>query len=351
MTGRPVVAALLAGLMLLTCAPSTRTELAAANPSTQAAQATLTVLSASVTVVAGDSGIAHPGVSGQTVGVGDRILTDPSGGATLTFVDGSELQLDAGTEVLVKALGQTDGGGLLTTIAQAGGVTINRVAQLGANSSYQLETPSATALVRGTVFRGRVVRDPQTRNVLEEDLSVEQGSVVVRLRSGLRLLAPGQRLRIIAGLAGTLEAIAGDPTLTVEPGGIVSSREGGGSGGSLGGGGGPSVANAPLSMEVAQAGPDPNSSTFEVHFKDPTREAQRGAFTYAWSLDLKGSDCARFADRFTVGPQKFQAKWSHPPCTHGPDEQVNVQVALGSAETTQVQVLHGKPDRPGIYGP
>ena len=100
MTGRPVVAALLAGLMLLTCAPSTRTDLAAANPSTQAAQATLTVLSASVTVVAGDSGIAHPGVSGQTVGVGDRILTDPSGGAALTFADGSELQLDAGTEVL-----------------------------------------------------------------------------------------------------------------------------------------------------------------------------------------------------------------------------------------------------------
>src|SRR5262245_29133090 len=92
-----------------------------AAPQYQAATATLTVLSPGVTVVSSGSGELRPGASGQTVGDGDRVLTDAGGHATLTFFDGSEVELDGGTEILVKSLMQTGTGGVLTAIAQAGG--------------------------------------------------------------------------------------------------------------------------------------------------------------------------------------------------------------------------------------
>ena len=149
-----------------------------------AEQATLTVLRESVTVVAPDSGRAHPGQSGESVHAGDRVLTGPTGGALLTFSDGSEQELDAGTEVRIRALGRTAGGGLLVALATAVGVTVNRVVELAPFSSYQLQTPSAAAMVRGTTFRSRVVRAAGSGRVAEEDLSVDKGSVEVRSEPG-----------------------------------------------------------------------------------------------------------------------------------------------------------------------
>src|SRR5438874_8006802 len=125
---------------------------AAGAPAADASQATLTVLEGGVFVVSHASGAEHAAANGETLQAGDRVRTATPGRALLTFFDGSEQELDAGTEVLVQALGQSGAGGTLTAIAQAGGVTINRVAQLGNSSSYQLQTPSATALVPGTVF-------------------------------------------------------------------------------------------------------------------------------------------------------------------------------------------------------
>src|SRR4051812_32426582 len=151
---------------------------APARPAADPTRATLTVLSESVTVV-GAGGDAHQGQSGESLGVGDQVQTGTPGAALLTFADGSELELDAGTTVRLDALGQTAGAGALTSLAQAGGITISRVATLGASSNYQVTTPSATALVRGTVFRTRVVRDPLTGRLLEEDISVDVDTVQV----------------------------------------------------------------------------------------------------------------------------------------------------------------------------
>src|SRR2546422_214355 len=87
----------------------------------------------------------------------NRWETARDGHALITFLDGSEQELDVSTEVLVRTA-RTSSTGTLVQVAQAVGVTTNRVTQLGAGSSYQVETPSAVAFVRGTKFIVGVVR-------------------------------------------------------------------------------------------------------------------------------------------------------------------------------------------------
>ncbi|GEM_PF-3739380 len=233
MSGRRWLTAFGIGLLVLALLPA----LAAGGPTVAAPpgdprQATLTVLAGSVSVISGTSGVAHPGVSGETLQAGDRVITGASGSAVVTFFDGSEEQLDPETEVRVDELTRTAGGGTLTAMAQASGVTINRVAKLGANSSFALETPSAVALVRGTEFRGRVVRAPATGAVVEEDIAVDSGLVQVSVRNQVRLLGAGQRIRVLA--AGS--AAAGgpsQPTVVVDTGTILTAAESGVVGGAL----------------------------------------------------------------------------------------------------------------------
>ncbi len=179
----------------------------------QSAQATVTALDGTVTVQTGASGALRAAVSGEAVGVGDRVLTGDPGRALLTFFDGSEQELGPNTEVLLQALGDSPGGGLLIQIAQASGVTVNRVAQLGQNSSYELQTPNTTAVVRGTVFDARIALDLDTRRVLSEEFSVVEGVVEVRLGQEVRTLNPGDQLRIVPSAGGGIETVGPAPVL------------------------------------------------------------------------------------------------------------------------------------------
>ncbi len=175
-------------------------------------QATLTVLTEQVTVVGGPSGTSHEGFNGEIIAAGDRVLTDAGGSAIVTFFDGSELELGANTEVLLQALGQTECGGVLVQIAQAGGLTIHRVTELGQQSNYQLQTPNTIALVRGTLFRALVERDVASGVVTRENLLVEDGEVEVRLRTQTRTLQPGQQLNVIP-TGGGLEVVGTEPVI------------------------------------------------------------------------------------------------------------------------------------------
>jgi hypothetical protein len=180
-------------------------------PRADASQATVTVLEESATIVAGATGESRVAVSGETVQVGDRILTGEPGRVLVTFFDGSEQELQPNTEVLLEAMAQT-GGGTLTVIAQAAGQTVNRVAAQGDQSSYQLQTPNTTALVRGTRFRAAIVRDPASDAVIEEELAVEDGTLEVRLRTETRLLQQGERLTVVP-VGGGLQTISQEPAV------------------------------------------------------------------------------------------------------------------------------------------
>ena len=118
-----------------------------ADPARQAAVGgTLTIL-AGLVESAGADGAFGPAADGQTLSLGDQLRTGADGAALLTFFDGSETQLTPGTHVQIVASGTTGG----PSVFQVIGTTVNRVQQQGAGS-FQTDTPSSVALVRGTTF-------------------------------------------------------------------------------------------------------------------------------------------------------------------------------------------------------
>ncbi|RPI96575.1 MAG: hypothetical protein EHM39_10735, partial [Chloroflexi bacterium] len=101
--------------------------------------------------------------SAQTVGGEDAIRTDASGRALLNFYTGTEVEILPGSEVVVTQLEETAEGGHIVTLNQLSGETQHRV-ELVANSgsSYEVNTPSANLVVRGTLFGVEVQPDGAT---------------------------------------------------------------------------------------------------------------------------------------------------------------------------------------------
>jgi hypothetical protein len=188
-----------------------------AAPSAQVSQATLTVLEGGVTIVSGSLGSPSVGVSGQGVAEGDRVITENPGRAILTFTDGSEMTLEAGTEVTVRSLEQAPSGGLFVDLVQAAGTTAHRVAQLANFTDYQLETPLAAALVRGTEYTATITRDPRTTQVTEQTFAVAEGAVEIRAGSSTCLLHPGETLTLQPGVP--LPASCGQPVIAAQSSG------------------------------------------------------------------------------------------------------------------------------------
>jgi hypothetical protein len=183
----------------------------------QVSQATLTILEGGVTVVSSSLGSPSVGVSGQGVAEGDRVITANPGRAILTFSDGSEMTLEAGTEVTVRSLQQAASGGLFVDLVQAAGTTVHRVAQLANVTDYQLETPLAAALVRGTEYTATITRDPRTTQVSEQTFAVSEGVVEIRAGSGTCLLQAGETLRLQPGVP--LPSSCGQPVAAAAQGG------------------------------------------------------------------------------------------------------------------------------------
>jgi hypothetical protein len=102
-----------------------------------------------------------PAVDGQIVQVGDDVWTGPGGVALLTFFDGSETQLQGDSHITVEVpAGAAPGKSV--SIFQSAGTTINHVRHLSPNASFQTDTPSAVAMVRGTTYVVTVMPQPET---------------------------------------------------------------------------------------------------------------------------------------------------------------------------------------------
>lgn len=125
--------------------------------------ATLLVLAGTVTV----NGTALPmPADGQTVRMGDEIWTGPDGIALITFFDGTETQLQADTHITLEA--PADGSGV--SVFQSAGTTVNHVHHLAPNASFQTDTPTAVAMVRGTTY---VVTTTPASDVVESPGTAE----------------------------------------------------------------------------------------------------------------------------------------------------------------------------------
>jgi hypothetical protein len=111
--------------------------------------ATMTVLRGEVAVIRADGSAIQPAPSGLLVSPGDEIRTLTPAGALITFFVGTEIELGAGTILVVDEVSR-DGDRINISLKQVLGVSVSRVQTLGgAGSSYQVDTGGSVALVRG----------------------------------------------------------------------------------------------------------------------------------------------------------------------------------------------------------
>jgi VCBS repeat-containing protein len=123
---------------------------------------TLTILS----VTDGEVSVMKAGTDSWTeaqvemeLEVGDTVKTGDDSGAEITFFDGSTMELEAGTEIEITSLDVACDTGVTTiTLLQTLGTTISRVTKLlNPASSYDVETPTGVASVRGSILRVQIV--------------------------------------------------------------------------------------------------------------------------------------------------------------------------------------------------
>lgn len=133
-------------------------------------------------------------VEGQGLAVGDSVRTDRTGFAEIGYHDGSWMRVEHEATATVQAL-VARGAVTKVRVSIDGGHAWNRVRTLAEpEDSYILETPVATAAVRGTAF---AVRCPSAMNCA---FSVVEGSVTVTPTDGDPVeLEAGEVLDVTAG--------------------------------------------------------------------------------------------------------------------------------------------------------
>ena len=177
--------------------PAAETTPNVTSPTEDVDASSLTILSiagGSVLVMKSGDGSWLSGEVGMTLEEDYRIKTGAGGRATITFFEGSTIELEGGTEILLAELG-IDGTASQIGIEQSLGRTISRVKKLvDPASSYEVETAAAVAAVRGTEFYVSVARNGTTVVGNIEGLgSVTAQGVEVELDEGERTtVEPGE---------------------------------------------------------------------------------------------------------------------------------------------------------------
>jgi len=93
------------------------------------------------------------GELGMSLEDGDVVKTGDDSSAEITFFDGSTIELQPGTEVEFASLDIADSGYTTISLEQTIGATISRVVNIiDPQSSYEVETPTGAAAVRGSTM-------------------------------------------------------------------------------------------------------------------------------------------------------------------------------------------------------
>jgi prepilin-type processing-associated H-X9-DG protein len=142
--------------------------------------------------------------NGMELGVGDTITTGNNGSANLTFFDGSVMEIKANSQILVNELSTASTGSTAVSLKETVGSTINRIGKLvDSSSKYEVDTPAAVAVVRGTVFDLLVQQNGDTTVKAEQDsVSFTASGVTVTVNQGFQSSAS------VGGTPSTPSAIA-----------------------------------------------------------------------------------------------------------------------------------------------
>ena len=133
---------------------------------------------------------------GDTLAVGDRVVTALRSAISFEFADGTQLLVGPDSEVVFDALSTFQGQGMLDTrIRLQRGRLENRVKPISSpDGRYEIHTPAAVTVVRGTQFRMAADEDGLSRSEVTEGLvnvSAEGETVPVEAGQGTRI-RPGE---------------------------------------------------------------------------------------------------------------------------------------------------------------
>jgi|GEM_PF-870269 len=157
---------------------------------------TLSILSGQVQIKpasAGPTGAYVPAVNGQTLVVGDTVKTLANAHALITYFEGSTTEIEPDSEFVIQKLDK-DPAGIKTEISGklvVGNTWSKVVRLLDPSSHFDIETPSAVAVVRGTEFGVQVAPTGETA------VTATQGEVVAQ--------AAGVAVPVAAGQATTIQ--------------------------------------------------------------------------------------------------------------------------------------------------
>ena len=152
-------------------------------------------MSGTVEVQRGGQGNFKPLSSGQIVAVGDVVRTGKNSGAEFTWADKTRWKLAPNTQLAVAkaSLNSTKKTEISQFRLDAGKVFVRIVKSLTPDSKFEVETPTAVAAVRGTVFSVEV-KDGKT------NVETFAGHVRVSSQGQQKMIDPGQE-----GVAGAGE--------------------------------------------------------------------------------------------------------------------------------------------------
>ncbi len=194
---------------------------------------TLRVLKGSVEVQAPDAITWKEAANSTTLNAGSRVRTLGDSYALLTFAEGSTTKLEPGTELL---LGKLDGGsgGEAGSIVlrQRSGRMWNQVTRLPDNSRhFEIQMPSASAVVRGTLFLSEVNQSGGTLiQTVEGQVDVAAQGREVQVPAGRQtVVSPGSPPSAPAPLPPALSELVvtvGGPAalVVIDPNGSATGR-------------------------------------------------------------------------------------------------------------------------------
>jgi hypothetical protein len=154
----------------------------------------LQVLSGEVYISNADSDSFEPGLDGMILETGAQVKTDSSSHALLTFNDGSTITLESETTLEITRLMTDEETAPVIILSQLVGRTWSSVVDMtDTDSRFEIDTPSATAVVHGTLFTTEVTNEGETT------VSTTEGLVSVTADNEEVFVAANQQTKVSKG--------------------------------------------------------------------------------------------------------------------------------------------------------
>ncbi|HEY94871.1 MAG TPA: FecR domain-containing protein [Dehalococcoidia bacterium] len=154
----------------------------------------LQVLSGEVNVSDVDTGSFKTGLDGMILEKGTQVKTDSDSHALLTFNDGSTIKLEPETILEITHLEINEEGAPVIILSQLIGRTWSSVVDMtDTDSRFEIDTPSATAVVHGTLFTTEVTKEGETT------VSTTEGLVSVTADDEEVFVAANQQTKVSKG--------------------------------------------------------------------------------------------------------------------------------------------------------